>query len=107
MGPGEVGLGTAGSGFQARPACPAAYSSSDSLPSAQASQEGKQGGGWGTPWQGPLCLLWSGGLGGCESESHDHDHDRGIPQLLPSTPLPAEGMEKGLGGGVSEDPTGK
>lgn len=70
-------------------------------PSSQASQGGKQGGGWGTPWQGPLCLLWSGGLGGCESESHDPGQNRGIPQLLPPIPWPAEGLEKGPGGGVS------
>lgn len=82
-GPGRAGLETPASGrcpgFQARPACPAAYSNPGSLLSSQASQGGKQGGGWGTPWQGPLCLLWSGGLGGYESESHDHGHNRGIP----------------------------
>lgn len=33
----------------------------------------KQGGSWGTPWQGPLaCGERSGGLAGSESVSHDH-----------------------------------
>lgn len=38
----------------------------------------KQGGSWGTPWQGPLaCGERSGGLAGSESASHDHPSKQG------------------------------